>query len=171
MINFIAQHKGLVASFAGAAFVIAMIGGASTEVGPWYESLRFPSWRPPNWLFGPAWTLIYIFTVASAVIAWDRAPDAADHEWLLLLFAINAMLNIAWSPLFFKLRRPDWALIEVAFLWLSILALVHATFSIAPLAGWLMTPYFAWVTFASYLNFTMVRLNRPFAATTGEARR
>jgi tryptophan-rich sensory protein len=151
-----------IAVAAGAITVVAVIGGLATDVGPWYESLNFPSWRPPNWLFGPAWTTIFLLVATSGVMAWERAPDEASRHWLLILFAINGVLNILWSPLFFKLRRPDWAFLEILPFWVSILALLLHIGAISTLAGALIAPYLAWVTFAGYLNWTMVQLNKPF---------
>ena len=143
--------------------LVAVLGGVATEIGDWYEGLRFPSWRPPNWLFGPAWTLIFFLTATSGVLAWEQAPDDSARLWLLALFLINAVLNVAWSPLFFKLRRPDWALVELVFLWLSILSLIVAVGAISTFAGALLVPYLAWVSFAGFLNWTMVELNKPFS--------
>lgn len=162
MMSLAADRWTLVAVATGVAGLVALLGGLATEVGAWYEGLRFPSWRPPNWLFGPAWTLIFILTATSGVIAFERAPGEEARVSLLALFALNAVLNVAWSPLFFKLRRPDWAMVELVLLWLSILALVVATGSISWLAGALLAPYLAWVTFAGVLNWKMVTLNRPF---------
>ena len=81
---------------------------------------------------------------------------------ILALFLVNAILNVGWSLLFFRLQRPDWALIEVAFLWLSIVALIVAIAPLSRLAAWLLAPYLAWVAFAAVLNFAIVRLNGPF---------
>jgi len=142
--------------------VVATVGALLTEVGPWYESLRSPRWRPPNWLFGPAWGVIFIFIGSSGVLAWERALDDAARTWLIGLFALNGALNVLWSGLFFKLRRPDWALIEVVALWLSILALVVCFAAFSPLAAILMSPYLFWVAFAGFLNLCVVRLNAPF---------
>jgi translocator protein len=150
---------------------VALLGGVATEIGDWYEGLRFPSWRPPNWLFGPAWSLIFFLTATSGVLAWEQAPDDSARSWLLALFLVNAALNIAWSPLFFKLRRPDWALVELVFLWLSIVSLVIAVGSISTFAGALLAPYLAWVSFAGYLNWTMIQLNKPFTTRWPNARR
>ncbi len=137
-------------------------GGALTEIGPWYHSLRSPPWRPPNWAFGPVWSAIGVCTCAAAVIVWRASPTDSDKVIILGLFAINAVLNIAWSLLFFKLKRPDWALIEVVFLWLSILALILGFYPRSPLAAALLVPYLIWVSIASVLNRAMVRLNAPF---------
>lgn len=150
--------------------LVAMIGGVATEIGQWYENLNFPSWRPPNWVFGPAWTLIFFLTATSGVLAWERAPDDGERLRLLVLFLINAALNILWSPLFFKLRRPDWALVELVFLWLSIASLVIVVGAISPFAGLLLAPYLLWVSFAGFLNWTMVKLNRPFTTNWQTAR-
>ncbi len=135
------------------------LGGAMTTVGPWYRDLRKPSWNPPNWLFGPAWTLILGLAAWSGVLAWTRAPDAATHREIAILFGINVVLHLLWTPLFFNLRRPDWALIEVVFLWASILAMIVGVAPLSSLAAWLLAPYLAWVTFASVLNLTIVRMN------------
>jgi len=146
------------------ATVVGFAGGILTEVGPWYENLRFPPYRPPNWVFGPAWTLIFLLVSASGIIAWERAPNSSTRTILILLLAINALFNVAWSALFFKLRRPDWALKEVAGLWLSILALVVFIGSFSKLGGELMLPYLLWVSFASFLNLRVVQLNAPFGS-------
>lgn len=153
---------------AAVAFV-AVVGGLMTEVGEWYESLRFPFFRPPNWLFGPAWTLIFALIATSGVIAWDHAPDASTRRTLLILFAINGVLNILWSPLFFKLRRPDWALYELLAFWLSVLALVVFIAGFSATAAWIIAPYLAWVSFAGLLNWRVVQLNKPFGARVGAA--
>ncbi len=146
------------------ALAVAGIGGVLTDVGPWYRGLRKPSWQPPDWLFGPAWTVILGMAAGAFVLAWNGAPDWAAQQWVLLLFAANAVFHILWSPLFFRWRRPDWALAEVGFLWLSVLALVVGLAPYSSTASWLVAPYLAWVTFAAWLNFTIVRLNRPFGA-------
>jgi benzodiazapine receptor len=138
------------------------VGGAMTEVGPWYKALNKPSWNPPNWLFGPAWTVILGLAAWAGVLAWNAAPDAAAHWRIGVLYAINITFHMLWSPLFFNFKRPDWALIEVPFLWLSILALIVGVAGVSPLAGWLLAPYLAWVAFAAFLNWTIVRMNAPF---------
>jgi translocator protein len=158
---------------AAAVSVVALVGGLMTDVGPWYESLRFPRLRPPNWLFGPAWTLLFILIAAAGVIAWESAENPAIRFRILVLFAINGVLNLLWSPLFFKLRRPDWALYELLLFWLSIVVLIVAVAQVSSFAAWLLVPYLAWVTFAGWLNWRVVQLNKPFGsrATTGASRR
>ncbi len=147
---------------AGAALFVGVLGGTITDLGPWYQSLQKPDWQPPDAAFGAIWTAIFALTAASAVIAWRHAPKGSEREWLLGLFALNGFLNVLWSLLFFRLHRPDWSLIEVVGLWLSIVALIIFTARHSRLAGALLTPYLIWVSLASVLNFDVVRLNPPF---------
>ena len=151
-----------VAVAAVCAVIVAVAGGLLTEIGPWYRNLRKPSWQPPDWLFGPAWTVIFALTAWAGVMAWRNADSGGARAEIIALFAANGILNIAWSWLFFRLRRPDWALAEVVLLWLSILALIIGLAPISGAATWALVPYLLWVSFASYLNLTIVRLNRPF---------
>jgi len=152
--------------FVAAAITISLlaVGALTTPVGQWYGDLRKPAWNPPNWLFGPAWTLILSLAACSGVVAWVHATGTAQHLRIGLLFAVNIVLYELWSPLFFTCRRPDWALIEVPFLWLSILALILGLAPFSVVSSFLLAPYLLWVTFAAVLNLTIVRLNRPFSA-------
>ena len=152
---------------AGFAIVVLGVGGIMTDVGPWYRALRMPSWQPPAWLFGPVWTAIGILSVWGAVVAWDAATDAQQGT-IRVLFVVNGLLNVGWSLLFFKLRRPAWAVIEVVPLWLSVLALVVVIYPIAPMAGLLLLPYLIWVAFAAFLNLTIVKLNTTFKQPAGK---
>lgn len=154
-----------VAVAAAAALFVASLGGSMTDLGPWYQNLRKPSWQPPDWLFPPAWTTIFALTAASAVLAWRAAPSSTMREWIIGLFCLNGFLNILWSGLFFRLRRPDWALIEVAVLWLSIVVLIFVTGRVSRTAAWLLVPYLLWVSFASALNYAVAKLNGPFGAS------
>jgi benzodiazapine receptor len=151
-----------VAIAAAVAIFIGFLGGMLTDVGPWYQALKKPSWQPPDWLFGPAWTTIFAFAVASAVSAWRNAPSRPQRDIVIVLFAINGCFNVLWSTLFFAIKRPDWALVEVGFLWLAILVPMIVFWRFSKLASLLLLPYLAWVTFAAYLNLTVVRLNAPF---------
>jgi translocator protein len=145
-----------------AAMFVAFLGGTITEIGPWYRALAKPDWTPPDAAFGVAWTLIYALVAIAAVIAWRAAPDRRAAETLIGLFALNGFLNVMWSLLFFRLQRPDWAMLELVALWLSILALIHVIRRYAPGAAWLLVPYLLWVTFAGVLNLAVVRLNPAF---------
>jgi translocator protein len=142
--------------------LVLAVGGWTTTVGDWYQDLRKPSWNPPAWVFGPAWTVILGLAAWSGVSAWASAEDGSGRALILSLFAVNIVLHMLWSPLFFALRRPDWALAEVPFLWLSIAALMFAVGRYSSLAVWLLLPYLLWVTFAAFLNLKIVRMNRPF---------
>ncbi len=145
---------------AGSA-AIMIFGGVLTDTGPWYRSLKKPDWQPPGWLFAPAWTLIYILVTAGTVMAWNNTASTSGFVILLLAFALNGLLNVGWSLVFFKWRRPDQAQFEVVALWLSTALLAAVCYNALPLAGWLIAPYVAWVAFAAYLNRTVVRLNAP----------
>lgn len=149
---------------AAAALAVAGLGGLMTDLGPWYQGLVQPPWKPPDWLFGPAWTAIFALAAMAGVIAWRRAPRRVDREWMLALFALNGFLNVLWSLLFFRLHRPDWALFEVLLLWLSILLLIGVLARYARTASLLLLPYLAWVAFAGFLNLATVRLNGPFGS-------
>ena len=138
------------------------VGGWMTTVGGWNENLRKPWWNPPNWIFGPAWTVILGLAAWAGVLAWTQATSNSGQLLIVVLFGINILLHMLWSPLFFNLKRPDWALIEVPFLWLSIVALMIGVAPFSTLAVWLLLPYLLWVTFAAFLNLTIVRMNRPF---------
>ena len=146
-----------------AALAVALAGGLLTTTGPWYRALRNPAWKPPDWAFGPVWATIFTLCVVSAVMAWNAAAGA-DRPALLAAYAINGVLNIAWSALFFRAERPDWAFRELVLLWLSVVALIAVTWPISGFAAALLAPYLAWVTVAGFLNHAIVRLNGPFGA-------
>ena len=147
---------------AAAAVLVGILGFLATDLSGWYVALEKPAWQPPDWLFGPVWTLIYALAAVAGVSAWQGAPQSAGRNRILALFAINAFLNLLWSLLFFRLHRPDWALIEVAFLWLSIIALIFGLRPFSKVSTWLLAPYLLWVTFAAVLNATIIRLNPGF---------
>ena len=96
------------------------------------------------------------------MLAWTQASSSLQQVLILTLFGINIAMHMLWSSLFFNLKRPDWALIEVSFLWLSIVALMIGVAPFSTLAVWLLLPYLLWVTFAAFLNLTIVQMNRPF---------
>jgi translocator protein len=145
--------------------VTAGSGAALTakSLVPWYRGLRKPSWNPPNWLFGPAWTVIFALTGTAFVIAWN-APGAtpAQRTAVALALAANLGLNTLWSTLFFYRQRPDLAQWEVVLLWLSIVALMLAVHPLSHAGTWLLVPYLLWVSFAAALNRRIVTLNAPF---------
>ena len=137
------------------------IGGAATEIGPWYLQLVKPSWQPPDWAFGPVWTLLYITTSIAGVRAWRNA-NPQQKNYFLAAVLMNCVLNVLWSVLFFKLHRPDIALMEVGALWLSVLILTILPWPYSRLSTWLMVPHLFWVSTAACLNMFTVKLNGPF---------
>jgi len=146
-----------------AATAVAALGALMTDLGPWYANLRKPSWQPPDWLFGPAWTLIFGLCAISGYLAWRNAPNRGGRDGVIALFALNGFLNVLWSALFFRLKRPDWALPEAGLLWLSILLMIVALPRYSKAASTLLLPYLAWVSFATILNWSVIALNPPFA--------
>lgn len=145
------------------AVILGAGGGLLTDIGEWYHDLKKPTWQPPDWLFGPAWTLILGLTAWAGVIAWNTASGDAARVSIIIAYAVNFVCHFLWSPLFFKWKRPDWALIEVIFLWFSILALILVTSRQSSIAGLMIVPYISWVSFAALLNAKIVQLNKPFA--------
>lgn len=146
----------------GAAAAVAAAGGLVTDLGPWYHALEQPSWKPPDGAFGPVWTAIFAMIAFSAATAWNHARDRSRRAWIIAAFVVNGLLNFLWSLLFFDLHRPDWALVDVVFLWLSIVVLVIVVAPASRAASWLLVPYLLWVTFAAVLNLAIVQLNAPF---------
>ena len=144
------------------ALILGAGGGLLTEIGEWYRNLKKPSWQPPDWLFGPAWTIILGLAGWAFVLAWRGTSSDGERSLLVMLYLANGLFHFLWSPLFFKLRRPDWALVEVPFLWLSVLALTVFLRDWSVAASWMIVPYLVWVSFAAILNFVIVRLNGPF---------
>jgi len=147
---------------AAGAIIVGGVGGFLTEIGPWYRSLRNPWWKPPDWAFGPIWTIILALTTIGAAMAWEAAPDDTARLMILVSFTANAVLNIGWNLFFFKLRRPDWTLVEVVFLWLSILAMIIVVLPFSSMAALYIAPYLVWVSIAALLNRQIVLLNQPF---------
>lgn len=141
---------------------LGLLGALVTQLGAWYYQLHKPSWQPPDWLFGPAWTLIFACAALAGVIFWRAERDRRARMRIIAAFTANALLNVVWSVLFFRLERPDWSLDEVGFLWLSIVALIVLLSRASGKAAALLVPYLAWVTFASVLNWKIVQLNAPF---------
>ncbi len=128
------------------------------EIEGWYTTIAKPSWNPPDDIFGPVWTTLYVLMAIAAWLVWKPA-GFKSAEVPLTLFAAQLALNIAWSWIFFALHQPGWAFAEIVFLWLTIVATTVAFFRSSKVAGLLLLPYLAWVTFASVLNFTIWQIN------------
>ena len=145
----------LMACYGAAALGAVFTAGAT---GDWYPTLAKPSWTPPSWLFGPVWTVLYGLMAVSVWLVWlqrDRRPCA----WPMTAFAVQLILNAAWSPLFFGLRSPGIALLDIVILWVSLLVTVWLFLRVRTVSGVLMLPYLLWVSFAAILNLAIWRLN------------
>jgi tryptophan-rich sensory protein len=128
------------------------------EIEGWYKTIAKPSWNPPDYVFGPVWTTLYIMMAIAAWLIWKPTGFKAT-AMPLTLFAVQLVLNVAWSWIFFGMHQPGWAFTEIVILWLAIVATTVAFFRCSKIAGWLMMPYLAWVSFASVLNFAIWRMN------------
>lgn len=126
--------------------------------GEWYIALNKPAWHPPTWVFGPVWSTLYLMMAVSAWLVW-RQGGFARQSRPLGLFLVQLALNAAWSPLFFGLKQPGVAFAEILLLWLAIAATIAVFHRVHRVAAWLLVPYLAWVSFASFLNGTLWRLN------------
>ncbi len=145
------------------AFLVALFGGLLTQLDSWYFSLVQPSWKPPDWAFGPIWTIILVLCAISAGICYKNSlSDRFYKKKTIYLFITNGILNVIWSLFYFYLKRPDIALFEVVFLWGSILMLIIHTRKKSNLASILIYPYLVWVSIATVLNYQTVALNGPF---------
>lgn len=130
----------------------------NSEIPTWYAGIAKPSWNPPNWIFGPVWTTLYVLMAVAAWLIWRR-DGFSRGRWPLTLFAIQLGLNTLWSFLFFGMHNPGLAAVEIVLLWLAILATTISFWRRSPVAGALLVPYLAWVGFATVLNVTIWRMN------------
>jgi tryptophan-rich sensory protein len=137
---------------------LSTVATARFRPDDWYERLVQPSWRPPNWLFAPVWTFLYLTIAVSGWLVW-RERGFADAIWPFAIYAIQLVLNGIWTPIFFGMKRPDLAFVDIVLVWLSIVATIVVFYPISGVAGLLLLPYLAWVTFATALNFAIWRLN------------
>jgi tryptophan-rich sensory protein len=141
-------------------FGAATIGGwfTSSSVNDWFRTLAKPSWNPPNWVFGPVWTVLYATMAIAAWLIWrQHGLPAATAP--LTVFLLQLILNVAWSGFFFGLQNPKLAFFEILFLWASILITIVTFANFRALSAWLMVPYLLWVSYAVALNFAIWRLN------------
>lgn len=138
----------------------AALGSLLTRpsIAGWYDLLAKPAWTPPNWVFGPVWTALYIMMGVAAWMVWARSGFAFTTLPLALFF-IQLALNVAWSAFFFGLKMPGLAFLDIVLLWLAILATLVAFWRVTPTAGLLLLPYWIWVTYASTLNLAIWRMN------------
>ncbi|HQR34946.1 MAG TPA: tryptophan-rich sensory protein [Blastocatellia bacterium] len=155
----IQQALGLLV-ITGICFAVAGIGSwfMPAALSGWFITLNKPSWNPPNWVFGPVWSMLYLFMAIAAWLVW-RQLGWSGAVVPLALFAMQLLLNGAWTGLFFGLRKPWIAFAEIVLLWCAILATLFSFWRVKPLAGWMLVPYLLWVTFAAVLNLTLARMN------------
>jgi tryptophan-rich sensory protein len=144
----------------GLCLGVGGLGGAVTaeSVTTWYTTLTKPSFNPPNWIFGPVWTALYVLMGVAAWRVW-RAADRDTARGPLAVFALQLAVNLGWSVAFFGLRNPGLAVVVILLLDLLVLATALMFRRIDRLAAWLLVPYLAWIAFATMLNVTIWRLN------------
>ncbi len=141
---------------------VAILGGMATDLGPWYQALKEPFWKTPDWTFGPIWSTIFVLSGLAWVGVKHLTTDTSILSRLTILFWLNAFLNLLWSILYFRFQRPDWSLYEAVFLWLSVLAILLTIRKVSNRYSLYMLPYLIWVSIAIVLNWDTVRLNGPF---------
>jgi tryptophan-rich sensory protein len=141
--------------FVAVVFVCGSLIGYTTAPGEWYASLQKPSFNPPNWLFGPVWSILYVMI---GVAGW-RVWKADGGSTALVVWAVQLALNFLWSPIFFAAQNPGLALVVVVGMWLSIVAFIATAWRVDRIAAWLFVPYLAWVSFATLLNASIWWLN------------
>jgi benzodiazapine receptor len=138
----------------GAAWIGSLFTRPALQV--WYADLAKPSWTPPNWIFGPVWTVLFLAMAIAAWLVWQKNGLTARP---MQLFLLQLFLNVTWSGLFFRLHSPGAAFAEIVLLWFAILATTVEFWRTMPAAGWLLLPYLTWVGYAAALNYSIWRLN------------
>lgn len=140
---------------------VGSIAGLFTtaEINGWFQSINKPDWQPPNWVFGPVWTVLYILMGVAFYLVWKNRAAAGKKRTAVTLWIVQLVLNFFWSFIFFNKHQIDWALGEIVLLWFFILLTMLAFGRISRVAAWLMVPYISWVTFATLLTLTIYQLN------------
>ena len=144
----------------GICIVAGCLSALASSLGDrgWYNSLHRPGWTPPGAVFGPVWTLLYIMMGSALWLVW-QSKGRSGSPLAVSLFAVQLVLNVAWSPIFFGLHHPGWAMIDLAALWVAVLATTLTFWTITRPAALLLMPYLLWCSFAAALNFAIWRLN------------
>ncbi len=137
----------------------AAIGSVATfqSIPTWYATLNKPALNPPNWVFGPVWTTLYVLMAVSAYLVWNS--KSRQKREALAIYGFQLILNVAWSIAFFGSKSPFYGLVVIIALWLAIAATIVKFNKISGQASWLLIPYMAWVSFALYLNYSVWLLN------------
>ncbi|MEX1997825.1 MAG: TspO/MBR family protein [Candidatus Andersenbacteria bacterium] len=130
------------------------------SIPTWYAMLHQPEFSPPNWVFAPVWTTLFLLMGIAAFLVWNKGLGRKDARIALSIFGLQLILNTAWSIIFFGQQNPGLALLEIAVLWLAILATILVFYKISRPAAYLLIPYILWVSFASYLNYSIWALNQ-----------
>jgi len=145
-----------------ACFAAAGFGGifTSKSIPAWYEGLKKPRYTPPNWVFGPVWTVLYIMMAISVFLVWQEGLAAQGVTTAFTLFWIQLTANALWSYVFFARRSIAGGIINIIILWLLILATIIASFPVSLIAGILLLPYILWVSIATYLNVGIWMLHK-----------
>lgn len=142
-------------------FAAAGIGSLLTtpSIPTWYAGLAKPFFNPPNWIFGPVWTILYLLMAVSLYLILSKGIKDKDAKRAMILFFIQIFLNVAWSFLFFFMHNPMFALLDIIVLWMAIFFTILQFEKVNKLAAYLFIPYLLWVSFASILNFSIWQLN------------
>ncbi len=131
----------------------------TSEISGWFQTIRKPAWQPPNWVFGPVWTGLYILMGIAFYLVWKSPAPAKTKRMAVTLWIIQLVFNFFWSFIFFKKHQIDWALGEIVILWFFILLTILSFGRVSKPAAWLMVPYISWVTFATLLTLNIYQLN------------
>ena len=141
--------------------IIGGISGSftSASINTWYVTLNKPWFNPPNWIFAPVWTLLYIMMGIAFYLIWKTEAVNYVKQTAVILFAAQLLINFLWSLIFFYLKQPGWAMLDIILMWILIIATIFSFGKISSTAAWLMLPYICWVSFAMILNFYLWKLN------------
>jgi tryptophan-rich sensory protein len=141
---------------------VGAISGFFTISGveSWYQTIVKPSWNPPNRIFGPVWTTLYIMMGVALYLIWKSESSDILKKTAIILFSFQLILNFLWSLIFFNQHLIGWALVEIIMMWVAILLTIFAFANVSKTAAWLLVPYIAWVSFATILNYTIWQLNK-----------
>ncbi|PKL57452.1 MAG: TspO protein [Methanomicrobiales archaeon HGW-Methanomicrobiales-6] len=142
----------LLAGFIGSLFT-------TPAIPTWYAGLIKPALNPPAWVFGPVWTILYILMGIALYLVWSKGWERKNVQVATAIFAVQLVLNVLWSYLFFGMQAPYFALIEIVLLWIAIVMTIAAFYRVSVPAAVLLVPYILWVTFAAYLNYGIYVLN------------
>jgi translocator protein len=129
------------------------------RVNGWYTTANKPSFNPPNWIFAPVWTTLYVLMGIAFYLVWKSAAPISIKQTAITLFVVQLVLNFFWSIIFFKLQLTGWALVEIIAMWFAILLTILWFGKISSTAAWLLVPYICWVSFATVLNYSIWKLN------------